>query len=102
MNEKFVVADIFRELHEEIPKGYFVSCHGQFGADSFDVDFMSPVGDLRNLGVKTLNFVCRPVPTDADSDSDTSTSTCPKSKDAFHLLMAKTKERGLPKPKTSI
>jgi hypothetical protein len=50
-NEKFSVADVFREIHEDVLKGFLVTCVGQFGADSYDIDFASPLllYDLRNL-----------------------------------------------------
>jgi hypothetical protein len=50
-NEKFSVADVFREIHEDVPKGFLATCVGQFGADSYKIDFASPLYDLRNLGV---------------------------------------------------
>jgi hypothetical protein len=41
-NEKFLVADVFREIHEDIPKGIScAACVGQFGADSYEIDFAS-------------------------------------------------------------
>jgi hypothetical protein len=48
-NEKCSVADMFREIHEDVPKGFLVTCVGQFGADSYDIDFASPLYDLQNL-----------------------------------------------------
>jgi hypothetical protein len=41
--EKYSVADVFREIHEEIPKEFFVTCLSQFGADSDKIDFSFPI-----------------------------------------------------------
>jgi hypothetical protein len=45
--EKYSVADVFHEIHEEISKGFFVTYRPRpiFGADSYKFDFSSPVGD---------------------------------------------------------
>jgi hypothetical protein len=52
--EKYSIADVVREIHKEISKGIFVTCLGQFGADSYEIDlsFTSPVGDLKKNGEK--------------------------------------------------
>jgi hypothetical protein len=45
-SKKYSVANVFREIHEDIPKGLLVTCVGQFGAESYDIDFSSPLCDL--------------------------------------------------------
>jgi hypothetical protein len=38
-SEKYSVADVSCEIHEEIPKRFFVTCHTQLGTDSYKIDF---------------------------------------------------------------
>jgi hypothetical protein len=46
--EKYSVADVFREIHEEIQKKTFFLLLSAIGTDSYKIDFSSPIGDLRN------------------------------------------------------
>jgi hypothetical protein len=40
-SEKYSVADVFREINKEILKRFYVT--GLFGADSYEINFSSPV-----------------------------------------------------------
>jgi hypothetical protein len=50
-NEKLSVADVFREIHEDVPKRFLATCVSQFGTDRYEIDFASPLYDLRNLSL---------------------------------------------------
>ena len=64
------IKEIFFEIHPDLLKGSEVKCHSAVGNDTFEIDWATPLGDLLNLGVKTLSFTCKEATSEVAGEED--------------------------------
>ena len=95
------VREVWGEIHPELEKGCKVTCMGysagpgqiQTSTDGFEIDWATPLADLKELGIRTLKFKCCPteVPEEAKQ--------LPKG-DAFSFMMTQSRKRSMPECKS--
>ena len=56
----YTLADVIPDFHPDIAKGYSIRCLGSsaLSVEPFELDFATTLSDLKELGVKTLQFSC--------------------------------------------
>eukprot|EP00745_Piridium_sociabile_P001992 TRINITY_DN11188_c0_g3_i1.p1 TRINITY_DN11188_c0_g3~~TRINITY_DN11188_c0_g3_i1.p1 ORF type:complete len:119 (-),score=12.39 TRINITY_DN11188_c0_g3_i1:78-434(-) len=86
-SESVTLAHVFQDIHPDVEKGYTTTCHGTSSpliADAFELDWATPLRDLKDLGVKSLSFQCSPA---AEEEKEKETATPTPNPNAFHVLM---------------
>ena len=98
--DSWTISDVYQYLHFYAKfecNGSTEACGEQGMAGScIPVDGGTTLGDLKPLGIKSLHFNCKDEETAAEKPSTSAAAN------AFETLMAASRSRGLPPPKSKL